>query len=229
MDASDKIFSIFNAFGLLFFTYAAFANPGCCTCSHPGPPRRWSVAFVLVEIVDTIAHEPIRRARKAFNYSYAAVAVILFSVAVVTYGSVGDMAPSWFLDSFTTPQWLIIVANLAIVLSLIPGYNLYLLPFVVMVEQPLERRFPRLHPRVLKLIWRSIVVIMLAIVGALLPFFTNVISLVGAIGFVRRAGVVYCPAPTAPPHSGPSQSTFRSRCGLSCTNPSCGSESRCTR
>lgn len=47
-----------------------------------------------------------------------------------------------------------------------------------MVEQPLERRFPRLHPRALKLIWRSIMVIILAIIGALLPFFTNIISLV---------------------------------------------------
>lgn len=63
-------------------------------------------------------------------------------------------------------------------LSLIPGYNLYLLPFLVMVERPLERRFPRLHPRVLKLIWRSIVVVIMAIIGALLPFFTNIISLV---------------------------------------------------
>lgn len=47
-----------------------------------------------------------------------------------------------------------------------------------MVERPLERRFPRLHPRVLKIIWRSLVVIVLAFIGALLPFFTSFTSLV---------------------------------------------------
>lgn len=150
----------------------------CPAINKKNSPPSWSVAFVLVEIVDTIAHEPIRRGRKAFNISYTLVAVVLFSVGIVTYGSVGDNAPSWFLDAFSSPEWLIVLANLAIVLSLIPGYNLYLLPFLTMVERPLERRFPRLHPRLLKLVWRSLVVTILAVVGALLPFFTNIISLV---------------------------------------------------
>lgn len=78
---------------------------------------------MLIEIVDTIKDGPsegsqgseswaVQRGRKAFNWAYAMVAVILFTVAIVTYGSVGDDAPGWFLDAFETPQWLLIFANL---------------------------------------------------------------------------------------------------------------------
>lgn len=185
----SKMWSIFNSFGILFFA--------------------WGCAFVLVEIVNTIkdgepdaleAH-PVREGRKAFNYAYVMVAVILFTVAITTYGSVGDDAPGWFLNAFESPQWLLIMANLvcawkvcnvyiphcpqAIVLSLIPGYNLYLLPFLLMVERAITRRFPRMPRRVLMIVWRSFIVLVLAVIGALVPFFSSFISLVGAIGFVR--------------------------------------------
>ncbi len=43
----SKMWAIFNAFGVLFFT--------------------WGCAFVLMEIVDTIGTQPIRRARKGLN------------------------------------------------------------------------------------------------------------------------------------------------------------------
>ncbi len=65
-----------------------------------------------------------------------------------------------------------------IVLSLIPGYNLYLLPFLLMVERPMQRCLPHLHPRIIKLIWRSFVVIVLGVIGAILPFFSSFVSLV---------------------------------------------------
>lgn len=189
------MWSIFNAFGLLFVRVLCRFIP-MHALTQLILQFAWSCSFVLVEIVDTIGGaEPMRRGRKAFNAAYAMVSVILFAVAIATYGSVGDNAQSWFLNSFDTPQWLLIIANLvcapdshkphalhifsqAIVLSLIPGYNLYLLPFLIMVERPMERRFPRLHPRVIKIIWRSLVVAVLAIIGALLPFFTSFTSLV---------------------------------------------------
>ena len=72
----------------------------------------WGCAFVLVEIVDCIDDKPVQRGRKAINAAYAMVAVILFAVGIATYGSVGDDAPGWFLNAFTTPEWLIILANI---------------------------------------------------------------------------------------------------------------------
>lgn len=112
--AGSKIWSIFNAFGLLFFRYDA-----CNMSPHPSaksvsPPcvDSFSVSSVLMEIVDTIAEKPVQNGQKAFSAAYAMVAAILFSIAIVTYGSVGDSAPNWFLDAFTAPAWVIITANL---------------------------------------------------------------------------------------------------------------------
>lgn len=76
----------------------------------------------------------------------------------------------------------------AIVLSLIPAYNLYLLPFLLVMERVLlQPRFPRMHPRIIKLAWRSLVVTLMGVVGALLPFFNCFTALAGAIGYVRGA------------------------------------------
>ena len=76
--------------------------------------QAWSCTFVLNEIVDTLESHPVRKGGKAFNGAYGLVAVCLFTIATVTYGSIGDEAlnVSWFLDAFTSPKWLLIVANL---------------------------------------------------------------------------------------------------------------------
>ena len=118
------------------------------------------------------------------------------------YASFGDHAPGNLLTGFGfyEPFWLVDIANIAIVIHLIGAYQVFAQPLFAFVEQTTEEYFPEsklvtkdIHVpipgckpyklNVFRLIWRSMFVCMTTIVAMLMPFFEDVVGILGAVGF----------------------------------------------
>ena len=94
---------------------------------------------------------------------------------------------------FYSPYWLVIIANLAIVVHLIGGYQVWTQPFLMAVESKVEQLFPNSrilkagfnvpagrnkvwHVRYYILVWRSVYVVFTTIIAILAPFFNDIVG-----------------------------------------------------
>ena len=94
---------------------------------------------------------------------------------------------------FYEPYWLLMIAQLAVVIHLIGGYQVWTQPFLMACEAKLESTFP--ESKFLKagfnmpagrnkvwrikyyiLVWRSIYVVFTTIVAILAPFFNDIVG-----------------------------------------------------
>ena len=104
---------------------------------------------------------------------------------------VHELWPAGF--GFYKPYWLVIIANLAIVIHLIGGYQVWTQPFLMAVESKVEQLFPNSrflkagfnvpagrnkvwHVRYYILVWRSMYVVFTTIIAILAPFFNDIVG-----------------------------------------------------
>ena len=95
---------------------------------------------------------------------------------------------------FYEPYWLVIIANLAIIIHLIGGYQVWTQPFLMAVESKFESLFPNSkilqagfnmpagrnkvwHIRYYILVWRSCYVVFTTIIAILAPFFNDIVGM----------------------------------------------------
>lgn len=136
----------------------------------------------------------------------------LISVSVTTffymlcgcmgYAAFGDLSPGNLLTGFGfyNPFWLLDIANAAIVIHLVGAYQVYCQPLFAFIEKNAAKRFPDsefvtkeimipipgFHPfrlNFFRLVWRTLFVITTTVISMLLPFFNDVVGLLGALGF----------------------------------------------
>ncbi|KAK3428274.1 hypothetical protein EUGRSUZ_F04325, partial [Eucalyptus grandis] len=181
---NQKMWRSFQALGDIAFAYAFSIN--------------------LIEIQDTIKSPPpeAKTMRKATLVSLAVITLFYLLCACMAYGAFGDMAPRHLLAGFEffIPDWLVDIANAAIAIHLIGAYQAYSQPILAFIEKRAMRRFAdgqfitreieipvpgfrtyKLY--VFRLISRTIFVIVTTMISMLLPFFNEVIGLLGALGF----------------------------------------------
>ncbi|WOK97372.1 amino acid permease 4-like isoform X1 [Canna indica] len=182
---SQKIWQTLQALGNIAFAY--------------------SFAMILIEIQDTIKAPPPSEAevmKKASLLSTLVTTVFYMFCGCMGYGAFGDDAPGNLLTGFGfyEPYWLLDIANAAIVVHLVGAYQVFCQPLFSFIEKCSAKACPaspfitseiaiplgsnRCYKlNLFRLVWRSVFVVTTTVISMLLPFFNDVVGLLGAIAF----------------------------------------------
>ncbi|KAG7024739.1 Amino acid permease 3 [Cucurbita argyrosperma subsp. argyrosperma] len=181
---SQKIWRSFQALGDIAFAY--------------------SFSIILIEIQDTIKAPPseAKTMKKATLLSVIVTSVFYILCGCMGYAAFGDFAPGNLLTGFGfyNPFWLLDIANVAIVVHLVGAYQVFCQPLFAFIEKFASNRFPdsqfinedisipipgfrSLKLNLFRLVWRTIFVIITTLISMLLPFFNDIVGLLGALGF----------------------------------------------
>lgn len=181
---TQKIWRSFQALGDIAFAY--------------------SYSIILIEIQDTVKSPPseAKTMKKASSISVAVTTLFYMLCGCMGYAAFGDMSPGNLLTGFGfyNPYWLLDIANAAIVIHLVGAYQVYCQPLFAFIEKKAIERYPDskfitkeiqipipgCNPYKLnffRLVWRTIFVIITTVISMLLPFFNDIVGLLGALGF----------------------------------------------
>ncbi|KAA8535995.1 hypothetical protein F0562_028473 [Nyssa sinensis] len=164
----------------------------------------YSYSIILIEIQDTIKSPPAeyKTMKKATLLSITITTVFYLLCGCMGYAAFGDAAPGNLLTGFGfyNPYWLLDIANFAIVVHLVGAYQVYCQPLYAFVEKWSAKRWPKsdfvtaeydipipffgvYQLNFFRLVWRTIFVVVTTIVAMLMPFFNDVVGILGAFGF----------------------------------------------
>lgn len=180
----QKIWRSFQALGAIAFAY--------------------SYSLILIEIQDTLKAPPseAKTMKKATLLSVAVTTVFYMLCGCFGYAAFGDQSPGNLLTGFGfyNPYWLLDIANIAIVVHLVGAYQVYCQPLFAFVEKTafewypgnkfitkeLDVPIPGFKPfklNLFRLVWRTVFVIITTVISMLMPFFNDVVGILGAFGF----------------------------------------------
>ncbi|XP_065882015.1 amino acid permease 3-like [Euphorbia lathyris] len=176
---TQKIWRSFQALGNIAFAY--------------------SYSVILIEIQDTIKSPPAesKTMKKATLVSVTVTTLFYMLCGCFGYAAFGDKSPGNLLTGFGfyNPFWLLDIANVAIVIHLVGAYQVFCQPLFAFIEKTASQRYPdsdfitkdikifKLKLNVFRLVWRSLFVVLTTVISMLLPFFNDVVGLLGALGF----------------------------------------------
>lgn len=181
---TQKIWRSFQALGDIAFAY--------------------SYSIILIEIQDTVKSPPseAKTMKKATLISVAVTTAFYMLCGCMGYAAFGDLAPGNLLTGFGfyNPYWLLDIANATIVIHLVGAYQVYCQPLFAFVEKWAAETWPEskfitknipiplpgFHSfklNLFRLVWRSVFVVVTTIISMLLPFFNDVVGILGAFGF----------------------------------------------
>ncbi|KAK4763535.1 hypothetical protein SAY87_012973 [Trapa incisa] len=171
-DTEDRIFGMFNAIAIIATTYGN---------------------GIIPEIQATLAPPVKGKMFKGLSVCYTMVSITFFSVAISGYWAFGNQCDGMILSNFVMdgrrlmPEWFILMTNLFTILQLSAVGVVYCQP----TNEVLERAFSdpqsgefSLRNVIPRVISRSISVIVAITIAAMLPFFGDINSLIGAFGFM---------------------------------------------
>ena len=140
--------------------------------------------------------------KKASFISIAVTTVFYMLCGCMGYAAFGDDAPGNLLTGFGfyNPFWLLDIANVAIVIHLVGAYQVYCQPLFAFIEKwasqtwpdsdfitnEIKLKVPGFRPynlNLFRLVWRTSFVIATTLISMLLPFFNDIVGLLGALGF----------------------------------------------
>ncbi|QHN98007.1 Amino acid permease [Arachis hypogaea] len=133
----------------------------------------------------------------ATRISIATTTTFYVLCGCIGYGAFGNSAPGNLLTAFDNPIWLIDIANLALVIHFVGAYQVYSQPLFAFVEEHASKRWPSLEIEhkveipflpsfklnKLRLVWRSFFVVVTTFISMLVPFFNDIMGVIGALGF----------------------------------------------
>uniref|UniRef100_A0A0V0IGR2 Putative amino acid permease 3-like n=1 Tax=Solanum chacoense TaxID=4108 RepID=A0A0V0IGR2_SOLCH len=180
----QKIWRSFQALGAIAFAY--------------------SYSLILIEIQDTLKSPPAeaKTMKRATLISVAVTTVFYMLCGCFGYAAFGDQSPGNLLTGFGfyNPYWLLDIANVAIVVHLVGAYQVYCQPLFAFVEKTATQWYPDskiitkeidvpipgfkpFKLNLFRLVWRTIFVIITTVISMLMPFFNDVVGILGAFGF----------------------------------------------
>lgn len=140
--------------------------------------------------------------KKATLVSVGVTTAFYMLCGCMGYAAFGDQAPGNLLTGFGNfnPFWLLDIANAAIVIHLVGAYQVYCQPLFAFVEKWAAEKWPGnkfitkeikipipgfrpCNLNLFRLVWRTVFVIVSTVLSMLLPFFNDVVGLLGAVGF----------------------------------------------
>ncbi|KAK7258031.1 hypothetical protein RIF29_32415 [Crotalaria pallida] len=164
----------------------------------------YSFSIILLEIQDTIKSPPAehRTMKKATTLSVAVTTLFYLICGCMGFAAFGDQTPGNLLTGFGfyNPYWLLDIANLAIVVHLVGAYQVFSQPLFAFVEKWSARKWPNSNLviaeyeipipyfgvyqlNLFRLVWRTLFVLLTTIIAMLMPFFNDVVGILGAFGF----------------------------------------------
>ncbi|KAJ4965742.1 hypothetical protein NE237_017591 [Protea cynaroides] len=164
----------------------------------------YSYSMILIEIQDTVKSPPSeeKTMKKATLLSVAVTTLFYMLCGCMGYAAFGDLAPGNLLTGFGffNPFWLLDIANAAIAIHLVGAYQVYCQPLFAFIEKWAANKWPEnkfitkdikmpipgfksLNLNLFRMVWRTIFVIITTIISMLLPFFNDVVGILGALGF----------------------------------------------
>ncbi|KAI7838339.1 hypothetical protein COHA_007907 [Chlorella ohadii] len=146
--------------------------------------------FQLVEIQATIRMDrppgPVASMRRAITISVSIMTSLYLAVACTGYAAFGNAVNGSIMTAFTSPGWLVNLANAMVVAHLGPAYQICIQPTFHFLEVLMQssQRNPRWNQGLLLRLWfRSLTVVLLTFLAILMPFFESIIGLSGALSF----------------------------------------------
>ncbi|KAF5727613.1 hypothetical protein HS088_TW22G01309 [Tripterygium wilfordii] len=164
----------------------------------------YSYSVILIEIEDTIKSPPAesKTMKKATKISITITTVFYMLCGCFGYATFGDLAPSNLLTGFGfyNPFWVLDIGNAAIVVHLIGAYQVFSQAIFAFVEKNTRQQWPEssfinkefkvpvpwsrsYNLNLFRLVWRTGYVILTTVISMLLPFFNDVVGILGAFGF----------------------------------------------
>ncbi len=164
------------------------------------PTSQYASSSLLLDIAATLREPVVKNTRKAVATSNATFFTLYAAVAITNYGALGNAAQGDILTNYTSPSWLIVVANFAVVLHLLPAFQVYAQTFFSTVDTLRRLR----NPNTKKMrwwttaLWRAAYVLVCTAIGAAFPFFSSicmwwgwVVDVGGVGGAVGGFGALY--------------------------------------
>eukprot|EP00262_Sarcandra_glabra_P017646 TRINITY_DN6109_c0_g2_i1.p1 TRINITY_DN6109_c0_g2~~TRINITY_DN6109_c0_g2_i1.p1 ORF type:complete len:399 (-),score=2.74 TRINITY_DN6109_c0_g2_i1:243-1391(-) len=165
----------------------------------------YSYSIILIEIQDTVKSPPseTKTMKRATWISIVVTTVFYLLCGCMGYAAFGDDAPGNLLTGFGfyKPYWLLDIANVAIVVHLVGAYQVYCQPLFAFIEKWSAQRWPKsdfitaeydipipftsmiYQVNFFRIVWRTIFVALTTIISMLMPFFNDVVGILGAFGF----------------------------------------------
>lgn len=164
----------------------------------------YSFSTVLIEIQDTLKSPPPenKTMKKATRMGLSVTTLFYMSIGLVGYAAFGNDAPGNMLTGFGfyEPFWLIDIANLCIVIHIVGAYQVFAQPVFAVIEDWVRGRwkmsgfvhrvytikFPfcgSVRFTIFRLLLRSALVVSTSLIAMLLPFFNDIMGLIGAMSF----------------------------------------------
>lgn len=145
---------------------------------------------IIPEIQATIAPPTKGKMLKGLCLCYSVVMTTFFSVAISGYWAFGDQSQSNILINFVSPlglllvpKWFFIMINFFIIIQIFAVSVLYLQPTNEVLEKLLANPTKTQYsPRnvIPRLVSRSLVVVVSTLIAAMIPFFGDLIAVIGA-------------------------------------------------
>ncbi|XP_058090920.1 amino acid permease 4-like [Magnolia sinica] len=165
----------------------------------------YSYSIILIEIQDTVKSPPAenKTMKKATLISISLTTIFYLLCGCMGYAAFGDNAPGNLLTGFGfyNPYWLLDIANVAIVVHLIGAYQVFVQPIFAFVEKWCSQKWPKsdfitheyevpvpfygstYQLNLFRLVWRTLFVVFVTVISMLMPFFNDVVGILGALGF----------------------------------------------
>lgn len=179
---AQKVWKTFRALGDIAFAY--------------------SYALILIEIQDTLKSPAENKAMKKASLIGVSTTTVFYALCgCIGYAAFGNRAPGNLLTGFGfyEPFWLVDLANVFIVVHLVGAFQVFCQPIFAAVESWTAKKWSNAklitHEHsftwrnfeykfnTFRLIWRTIFVIVTTILAMTMPFFNDILALLGAIGF----------------------------------------------
>ncbi|XP_061352360.1 GABA transporter 1-like [Gastrolobium bilobum] len=171
-DTENRLFGILNAVAIIATTYGN---------------------GIIPEIQATLAPPVKGKMFKGLCFCYVVLIFTFFSVAISGYWAFGNQSEGLILSNFVDngksllPKWFVYMTNIFTITQLSAVGGVYLQPTNEVLEQTFgDPKSPEFSNRnvIPRLISRSFAIAISTIIAAMLPFFGDINSLIGAFGFM---------------------------------------------
>ncbi|KAJ0844053.1 putative amino acid transporter, transmembrane domain-containing protein [Helianthus annuus] len=173
---SETTFNFFNALGDVAFAYAGHN--------------------VVLEIQATIPSTPEKPSKgpmwRGVVVAYIVVALCYFPVALIGYYMFGNAVDDNILISLEKPKWLIVAANMFVVIHVIGSYQIYAMPVFDMIETLLVKQLNFKPSWILRFYTRITYVALTMFVAICLPFFGGLLGFFGGFAFAPTTYFLPC-------------------------------------
>ncbi|GFQ06945.1 amino acid permease 6 [Phtheirospermum japonicum] len=159
------------------------------------------IAFAYAYSTDTLKSQPPENKvmKKASFVGVSTTTIFYVLCGCVGYAAFGNDAPGNFLTGFGfyEPFWLIDFANVCIAVHLVGAYQVFAQPIFGFVEKSCSEKWPgnkfitaehkllngSYTINVFRLLWRTVYVVLTAVIAMIFPFFNGFVGLIGAASF----------------------------------------------